>query len=129
MINLDDYNNENKTENNSNWKYIPDHPNRILIVGGSVSGKTNALLNLIKDQSDIDKIYLFPKDPYEAKYQYLISICEKAGLIYYNDPKAFMDYSNDMQKVYKNIEKYNPEKKRKVLIVFDDMIADMINNI
>ena len=53
---------------------------------------------------------------------------EKVGLDYFNDPKAFMDYSNNMQDVYKNIEEYNPGKKRKVLIVFDDKIADMINN-
>ena len=62
MINFDDYTNVNKTEHNSNWPYIPDHPYRILIVGGSGSGKTNALLNLIKDQPDIDKIYLYIKD-------------------------------------------------------------------
>ena len=61
-------------------------------------------------------------------YQYLINKCEKVGLIYFNDPKAFMEYSNDMQDVYKNIEDYNPIKKRKILIVFDDVIADMISN-
>ena len=53
---------------------------------------------------------------------------EKVGLNHFNDPKAFMEYSNDMQDVYKNIEDYNPIRKRKILIVFDDMIADMINN-
>ena len=68
------------------------------------------------------------KDPYEAKYQYLINNGEKVGLDYFNDPKTFMDYSNNMQNVYKNIEEYNPGKKRKVLTVFDDMIPDMINN-
>ena len=104
------------------------HPYRILIVGGSGSGKTNGLLNLINNQPDIDKIYLYAKDPYEKKYQYLIKKGEKVGLNHFNDPKAFMEYSNDMQDVYKNIEDYNPIKKRKVLIVFDDMIADMINN-
>ena len=85
-------------------------------------------MNLINNQSDIDKIYLYAKDPYETKYQYLINKCEKVGLDHFNDPKAFMEYSNDMQDVYKNIEDYNPIKKLKVLIVFDDMIADMINN-
>ena len=90
--------------------------------------KTNALLNLINNQPDINKIYLYAKDPYEAKYQYLINKREKVGLDYFNDPKSFMDYSNNMQGNYKNIEKHNPGKKRKVLIVFDDMIADMINN-
>ena len=128
MINFDDYTQENIIERNSKWPYIPDHPYRILIVGGSGSGKTNALLNLINDQPDIDKIYLYAKDPYEAKYQYLINKREKVGLNHFNDPKAFIEYSNDMQDVYKNIEDYNPGKKGKVFIVFDDMIADMINN-
>ena len=128
MINFDDYTNENKTEHNLKWQYIPDHPYRILIIGGSGSGKTNALLNLIKNQPDIDKIYLYLKDPYEAKYQYLIRKCEKVGLDHFNDPKAFMEYSNDMLGVYKNIENYNPDKKRKVLIGFDDLTADVINN-
>ena len=64
MINFDDYTNENKIEHNSKWLYIPDHPYRILIVGGSRSGKTNALLNLINNKPDIDKIYLYAKDPY-----------------------------------------------------------------
>ena len=80
------------------------------------------------NQPDIDKIYLYAKDPYEAKYQYLINKREKVGLDHFKDPKAFMEYSNDMQDVYKNIEDYNPNKKRKVLIVFYDKIADMINN-
>ena len=128
MINFDDYTNENKIEHNSKWPYIPDHPYKILIVGGSGSGKTNALLNLINNQPDIDKIHLYAKDLYEAKYQYLINNREKVELNHFDDYKAFIEYSNDMQDVYKNIEDYNPGKKRKVLIVFDDMIADMINN-
>ena len=74
------------------------------------------------------KIYLYAKNLYEAKYQYLINKCEKVGLDYLNDPKAFMKYLNDMQNVYKNIEEYNLRKKRKVLVVSDDIIADMINN-
>ena len=90
---------------------------------GSGSRKTNALLNLINNQQDIDKIYLYAKDPYEAKCQYLINNCEKVGLDHFNDSKAFIEYSNDMQDVYKNIEEYNLRKKRKALIVFDDMIA------
>ena len=128
MINFDDYVNENKTEQSSKWPYIPDHPCRILIIGGSGSGKTNALLNLINNQPDIDKIYLYAKDPYEAKYQYLINKREGVGINHFNDPKAFIEYSNDMQDVYKNIDEYNTDKERKILIVFDDMIADMINN-
>ena len=119
MINFDYYTNENKTEHDPKWPYIPDHPHRILIVGGSGSGKTYSLLNLINNQPDIDKMYLYSKDPYEAKYQYLINKREKVGLDYFNDLKSFMEYSNDMQDVYKNIEDYNPDKKRKVLIVFD----------
>ena len=128
MINFDEYINENIIEHNSKWPYIPDHPYRILIIGGSGSGKTNALLKLINNQPDIDKISLYAKDPYEKKYQYLINKREKVGLDHSNDAKAFMEYSNDMQDVYKNIEEYNPIKKRKVLIIFDDMIANMINN-
>ena len=85
-------------------------------------------MNLTNNQPDIDKIYLYAKDPYEAKYQYLIKKREKVGLNHFNDLKVFMEYSNEMQDVYKNMEDYNPEKKRKILIVFDDMIADMINN-
>ena len=128
MINLDDYTNENKTEYNSKWPYIPDHSHRIFVIGGSGSGKTNALLNLIKNQSDIDKIYLYAKDPYEAKYQYLSNKRESTGLKHFNDHKAFIEYSNDIQDIYKNIEEHNLVKKRKVLIVFDDVIVDMIND-
>ena len=127
MINLDNYVNENRTDHNKNWPYIPDHPYRILIIGGSGSGKTNVLLNLIENQPDIDKIYLYAKDPYEAKYQYLINKREGVGINHFNDPKAFIEYSNDMRDVYNNINYYNPDKENKVLIVFD-MIADMIHN-
>ena len=128
MINFDDYTNENKIEHNLKWSYIPDHPYRIIIIGGSGSGKTNALLNLMNNQPDIDKIYLYAKDPYEEKYQYLINKREKVGLDHFNDLKAFIEYSNDMQDVYKNIEDYNLRKKRKVLITVDDVIANMIEN-
>ena len=128
MINFDEYTNENKKKHNFNWPYIPDHPYRILIIGGSGTRKTNALLNLINNQQDIDKIYLYAKDPYEDKYQYLINKRESVGLKHFNDPKAFIEYSNDMHKVYKNIDNYNLNKENKILIVFDDMIADMINN-
>ena len=85
-------------------------------------------MNLIEDQPDIDKIYLHAKDPYEAKYQYLIKIREKVGIDHHNDPRAYIEYSNDMRDVYKNINYYNPDKENKILIVFDDMIADMIHN-
>ena len=128
MINFDEYTNENKIDHNSKWSYIPDHSYRILIISGSGSGKTNALLNLINNQPDIDKIYHYVKDPYEAKYHNLINKREKVGLDHFDDPKAFIEYSNDMQDAYKDIEDYNPKNNRKVLIAFDDMIADMINN-
>ena len=128
MINFDKYTNENKKEHNPNWPYILDHPYRILIIGGSGTGKTNALLNLINNQQDIDKIYLYAKDSYEGKYQYLINERESVGLKHFNDPKAFIEYSNDMRDIYKNIDSYNLNKENKILIVFDDMIADMISN-
>ena len=128
MINFDDYTNENKIERNSKWSYIPDHPYRILIVGGSGSREINALLNLINNQLDIDSIYLYAKDQCEKKYQYLINKHEKVGLDHFKGPRTFIEYLNDMQDFYKNIKDYNPGKKRKILIVFDDMIADMINN-
>ena len=128
MINFDDYTNENKTKHNPNWPYISDHPYRILIIRGSGSGKANTLLILINQQSDIGKIYLYTKDPYEAKYQLLISEKESTGLKLLFDPKAFIEYSNDMQDVYKKIEEYNADEERKILILFDDMIADIINN-
>ena len=85
-------------------------------------------MNLIEKQPDIDKIYLYAKDPYEAKYQYLINKREGIGIDHFNDPKAFIEYSNNMRDVYKNIDEYNLDKDNKNLIVFDDMIADMINN-
>ena len=119
MINFDDYPNENKTEHNLKWPYIPDHPYRMIIVESSGSGKTNALLNLMNNQPNIDKIFLYAKDPYEAKCQYLIKKPEKIGLDHFNDPKVFMGYSNDMfTKIFKIII-----QKKKVLIVFNDMIA------
>ena len=97
-------------------------------IGGSGSGKANALLNLINHEPDIDKIYLYAKNPYEAKYQLLINQREGTGLKYLNDSEAFIEYSNNMDDIYKNIEEYNPNKKWKILIVFGDMIADMLSN-
>ena len=120
MINFEDYVNENKTEHNKNRLYSTDQ--------GSGSGKTNVLLNLIENQPGIDKKYLYTKDPYEAKYQYLINKRESVGIDHFHNPKAFIEYSNIMHDVYKNIDEYNPNKENKILIVFDGMIADMINS-
>ena len=80
MINLDSITNENNIEHNEKWPYIPDHPYKILIIGGSGSGKTNALINLINEQNDIDKIYVYARDLNEPKYEYLIKKREDAGL-------------------------------------------------
>ena len=85
---------------------MPDHPYRILIIGGSGSGKTNVLLNLIENQLDIDKIYLYAKDPYEEKYQYLIKICEKVGIDHHNDPRAYTENTNEMHDGEYNLQKY-----------------------
>ena len=112
MINFDEYANENKISHNPNWPYIPDHPYRILIIGGSGSGKTNTLLNLINNQPDIDNIYWYAKDPYEDKYKFLINKGKSFGLNHFNDTKAFIEYSNDMQDFYKNIDDYNPDKEK-----------------
>ena len=82
----------------------------------------------MENRPDIDKIYLCAKDLYEAKYQYLINKREGVGIDHFNDLKAFIEYSSDMSDVYQNINYYNPNKENKILIVFDDMIADMIHN-
>ena len=97
-------------------------------IGASGSAKTNALLNLIKEQDDIDNIYLYTKDLREPKYEFLIKKCEDAGIKHLNDSKGFIECSNTMDDVYENIDEYNPNKKRKILIVFDDMIADIMTN-
>ena len=86
------------------------------------------MLNLINNEPDIDKIYLSAKDPYKAKYQFLINKRESADLKYFNLSKAFIEYSNDMDDVYKNIEDYDPNKKPEILIIFDCKIADMLSN-
>ena len=128
MINSDDVIKEEIKEHNPNWSEISDNLYRILIIGGSGSGKTDSLFNLISLKPDIDEFYLYPKDPYKAKYQFLINKRDTTGLKHFNDSKAFIEYSNDMDEIYKNIEEYNPNKKRKILIVFDDIIADLLSN-
>ena len=99
-----------------------------MIIGGSGSGKANTLFNLINEQNDIDKIYLYARDLSEPKYEYLIKKCEDAGIKHLNNPNAFVECSNTMDDVYENINDYNPNRKRKILIVFDDMIADIMTN-
>ena len=113
MINFDDQTNENKIEHNPRWPYIPDHTYRILIVRGSGSGKTNTLLNLINNQRDIDKIQLYAKNLHEAKYHFLINKRKSTGLKQFNDSKASIEYSSDIQDVYKNIDEQNLDKERK----------------
>ena len=100
MINFDSYTNLNKSKHNPNQPYIHDHPYRILLTRGSGSGKTNTLLNLINKQPDIDKIYLYAKDPYEVRYQFLINKIISTALKHFNDPKGFIEYSSDMEDVY-----------------------------
>ena len=128
MVNLDSIVNDKNEKRNENWPYIPNHQYIILRTGGSGSGKTNTLLNIINEQRDIEKIYLYAKDLSEPKYEHLIKNRENAGMKHLNDLKAFIDCSNTMDDVYENIDLYNPNRKRKVLIVFDDMIADIMTN-
>ena len=122
MLNVDNIvSNKNENKDN-NW------PSRMLIIGPSGSGKTNTLLHLINDLHHIDKIYLYAKDLHEAKYKYLINKREEAGIKNLNDPKAFIEYSNDMDDVLDDINDYNKNRDKKVVIVFDDMIADIEYN-
>ena len=128
MINFDDYANENKTSHNQKWPYIPNNPQRILIIGGSGSGKTNAFLNLITNQPDIDRICLYAKDPYETKYQYLINKREKVGLIITMIQKFSLSIQM-MCKMFTKILMNTIQIKNTIEHnSFDDMIADMINN-
>ena len=128
MINLDSITDEDNKKHNEKWPYIPDHPYRILIIAGSGSGKTNTLLNLINEQYDIDKIYLYARDLNEPKYTILIKKREDAGTKHLIDPNAFIECSNTMDDVYENIHDYNSSRKRKIVIDFDDMIADIMTN-
>ena len=115
-------------EYNLNWQQIPDHWYRILIIVGLESAKTNSSFNLISHQSDTDQICLYAKDHYEAKYKFLINKWKKTCSKLFSDSKAFLEYSNDMDNIYKNIKRYSPNKKSKMLIIFDNMIVDKLNN-
>ena len=107
MINFDDVVKENIKKQNPNWPQIPDHPYIVLIIGGCGSGKTNSLFNLINHQQDIDKFFLYAKNLNENKYQFLIKNCKDVGTKHFNDSKAFIEYSNNINDIYKNIEEYN----------------------
>ena len=130
MINYDDVTKENINKHNPNWPQISDDLYRIR---GTWSGKTSALVSLIKKQDDddysiIDQIYLYVKDSYEAKFQYLVKKRWNIGLENLEDRNVFTEYSNKMNDAYKNIEEFNSSRKRNVLIAFGDMIGDMISN-
>ena len=125
MFNLDATTNKNNKDDDKNWPY------RMLIIGPSGSGKTIVLLNLIQKQNNnnpIDNIYLYTKDLSEPKYEFLIEKCENAEIKNYNDPAAFIEYSNTMDNVFSNIDDYVPKRKRKILIVFDDINSDIMTN-
>ena len=99
-----------------------------MIIGGSGSGKANPLLNLIKKQDDINKSYLYAKDLNEPKYECFIKRREDTGAKHLNDPNAFIECSNTMDDVYENTDDSNPNSKRKMLIAFDNMMADIMKN-
>ena len=122
MLNLDDIVSNKKENKDLNW------PFRMLIIGPSGSGKTNTLLHLINNFHPIDKIYLYAKDADEKKYQYLINQREQAGIKNLNDPHAFIEYSSDMNDVLDDINNYNKNRDKKVLIIFDGMIADIMRS-
>ena len=114
IFNFDYITKEYIKEHYPSWPKIPDHPSRILIVGGSGTGKTNTLPNLINHEPDIEKYYLYAKDLYEAKYQLFINKRERAGLNYLNDSKVFIEYSNYMDEMCKSIEEYNPKNPENI---------------
>ena len=124
MIDLDSITHKNNKKHNEKWPYIPDHCYKILMIGGSGSGKTNALINLINEQSDTDKIYLYAKDLSKPKYKYLIKKRKDVRIKHVNNLNAFTECSNSMDGVYENINDYNPNRKKNSNF-FDDMIADV----
>ena len=124
MLNLDNIVSNKKKISSEN----DDWPFRMLIIGPSGSGKTNTLLHLIDKFHTIDKIYLYAKDTDEEKHQYLINKREQVVIKNLNDPHAFIEYSNDMNDVLEDINNYNKKKDKKVLIIFDDMIADIMRS-
>ena len=122
MLNLDKIVNKNNKNEDEEW------PFRMLIIGPSGSGKTNTLLHLINylhDTNPIDKIYLYAKDLWEPKHEYLINKRKQAGIKNLDDTHAFIEYSDNMNNVYDDIKNYNKKRENKMLIIFDDMIADI----
>ena len=120
--------NENKDTTGSSSSERNNQPFGILIIGQSGFGKTNTLLHLINNLHPIDKIYLYAKDINKPKYEYLINKREQAGIKNLNDPHAFMEYSDDTDDVIDDINNCNKNRDKTVLIVFDDMIADIEYN-
>ena len=110
MIDLDSITNKTNKEHCKNWSFIPDHPYKVLIIGGSGSGETSAVLNLISKQDHIDKIYLYAEDLSEPKYEFLIKKCKDVVTNHFNDPNAFIEFSNTMDDVYENIDDHNPNR-------------------
>ena len=124
MLNLDNIVSNKKKSSSEN----DDWPFRMLIIGPSGSGKTNTLLHLIDKFHPIDEIYLYAKDTDEEKYQYLINKREQAGIKSLNDPHPFIEYLNDMNDVLEDINNYNKKRDKKVLIIVDDTIADIMRS-
>ena len=126
MINVDSITNESNKEHNKKWRFIADHPYRILIIGSSGPGKTNALLNLMNEQDDIDEMYFYAKDFSEPKCKSLIKKSKNAGIKHLNDPNAFIECFNTVDGVNENMDDYNSNRQRKILIAFDDMIEGIM---
>ena len=118
MINFDDVTKEYVKEHNIIWLQIPDPPIQ----------KIDSWRFLISHQPDINKIYLYAENLYKGKYQLFINKQENTGLKHFNYSKAFIQYSNHMDNIYKNIEEYCPNKERKIMILREDVIADILSN-
>ena len=114
MFHLDYITNENNKEHFKKWPFIPHHPYRILTIHGSGSLQTKALLNFIKEQDDIGKIYLYAKDLSKPKYAFLTEKREDAGIKHFNDLRAFIESSNTMDNVMKILMSTNQKGKEKL---------------